>query len=53
MDVHVGDVIKVMDNWSIPCDMVLLSSANDDGRCYITSVNLDGETSLKVSSLIN
>jgi phospholipid-translocating ATPase len=48
MDLHVGNIVKVTDNSSIPCDMVLLSSANVDGRCYITSVNLDGETSLKV-----
>lgn len=48
MDLRVGDIIKVMDNSSIPCDMLLLSSTNADGRCHITSVNLDGETNLKV-----
>lgn len=48
MDLRVGDIIKVTDDASIPCDMLLLSSANADGRCHITSVNLDGETNLKV-----
>lgn len=49
-DLHVGDVIKVTDDESIPCDMVLLSSAYADGQCFITTANLDGETNLKVGS---
>ena len=48
-DLRVGDIIKVVDGACLPCDVVLLASSNSDGRCHITSVNLDGETSLKVS----
>ena len=47
-DIHVGDIVKVTNKMNIPCDMVLLSSSNADGTCYITSANLDGETNLKV-----
>jgi P-type E1-E2 ATPase len=53
MDLHVGDVIRVPDDANIPCDMVILSSSNSDGCCYITSANLDGETNLKVSSQLH
>lgn len=28
--------------------MVLLSSSNKEGKCYITTANLDGETNYKV-----
>ena len=35
-------------NDEIPCDIVLLSSSDIRGECYITTANLDGETNLKV-----
>ncbi|PRP74084.1 phospholipid-transporting ATPase 2-like isoform 1 [Planoprotostelium fungivorum] len=31
----------------IPCDIVVLSSSEKDGSCYIQTSNLDGETDLK------
>lgn len=31
-----------------PCDIVLLSSDNYQGLCYITTTSLDGETNAKV-----
>lgn len=48
MHIQVGDIIKVTANSDIPCDMVLLSSSDADGHCYITTANLDGETNLKM-----
>ncbi len=45
---QVGDIVKVLVNEGIPCDMVMLSSENPNGDCYITTANLDGETNLKV-----
>ena len=38
-------------NEEFPADMVLLSSSHDDGTCYITTANLDGETNLKVGHI--
>jgi hypothetical protein len=28
---------------------VLISTSNNEGKCYITTANLDGETNLKVN----
>ncbi|XP_023715383.1 probable phospholipid-transporting ATPase IF isoform X4 [Cryptotermes secundus] len=46
-DVHVGDLVRIPSDADVPCDLVLLSSSDKDGRCYITTANLDGETNLK------
>jgi len=37
-----------MNNEEIPCDLVVISTSNDDGECNIMTANLDGETNLKV-----
>ena len=36
-DVEIGDIIKVNNEETIPCDMVLLSSVNPNGSCYVTT----------------
>jgi phospholipid-translocating ATPase len=46
-DIVVGDIVKVIEDETIPCDMVLLSSSSEDGTCHVTTANLDGETNLK------
>lgn len=46
-DIRVGDIVYVENNEEVPCDMVLLASSGAADRCYITTANLDGETSLK------
>ncbi|CAD5116940.1 DgyrCDS5779 [Dimorphilus gyrociliatus] len=46
-EIVVGDVVKVLSNEGIPCDMVMISSSSNDGECFITTANLDGETNLK------
>ncbi|GMM31804.1 aminophospholipid-translocating P4-type ATPase [Martiniozyma asiatica (nom. inval.)] len=47
-NVHVGDIIKVKNNDPIPVDVVILSTSDEDGACYVETKNLDGETNLKV-----
>lgn len=34
-------------DWDVPCDMVLLRTSDPQGKCFITTANLDGESNLK------
>lgn len=42
-----GDLVKASRDCDVPCDLVLLKTSDPDGKCFITTANLDGETNLK------
>lgn len=47
-DVKVGDIVKCISENFFPSDILLLSSSEPNGMCYIETANLDGETNLKI-----
>ncbi|KAL9051738.1 MAG: hypothetical protein Q9162_005840 [Coniocarpon cinnabarinum] len=47
-NIQVGDYIRLFNGDPVPADMVVLSTSDPDGACYIETKELDGETNLKV-----
>lgn len=47
-NVRVGDFVRIYNDEEIPADIIILSTSDIDGACYVETKNLDGETNLKV-----
>ena len=45
-DIRVGDVVRLESDDFIPADMLVISSSEPEGLCYIETSNLDGCVSL-------
>ncbi|CCE27051.1 related to ATPase II [Claviceps purpurea 20.1] len=47
-DLQVGDFVRIYNDDELPADVIILSTSDPDGACYVETKNLDGETNLKV-----
>ena len=52
-NVKVGDFVRLRNHEEIPADIIVLSTSDSDGACYIETKNLDGETNLKVRTALH
>lgn len=52
-NVQVGDFVRIYNEEQIPADVVILSTSDPDGACYVETKNLDGETNLKVRKALH
>ncbi|CAF1201267.1 unnamed protein product [Adineta ricciae] len=47
-DIKVGDIVRLENNEFVTADIVLVSTSELNGLCFIETAELDGETNLKV-----
>lgn len=46
-DIKLGDILLLQADEAVPADIVIMSTAHEEGHVYIETRNLDGETNLK------
>lgn len=47
-----GDFVQLQCNETIPADILLLYSSDQNGICHLETANLDGETNLKQRQVV-
>lgn len=47
-DLKVGDMVLLEKNQRVPADMVLLTTSEEEGTCFVRTDQLDGETDWKL-----
>ncbi|PYH97716.1 phospholipid-translocating P-type ATPase domain-containing protein [Aspergillus ellipticus CBS 707.79] len=52
-NIQVGDFVRLYNGDQVPADVILLSTSDQDGACYVETKSLDGETNLKVRQALN
>ena len=52
-DVRVGDFVKIMDNESLPADILICATSEDENVAFVETKNLDGETNLKSRNAVS
>ena len=52
-DMKVGKIVKLIRNESIPCDVLIIKTSNENGLSYLETSNLDGESALKPRECFN
>ena len=53
MNLQVGDIVRVEKDEFFPADLILLSSNYEEAICYVETMNLDGETNLKLKQAVD
>lgn len=52
-DLKVGNIVLVPKDTFFPADLLFLTAENEEGTCYIETMNLDGETNLKIKKAMD
>ena len=51
-ELAVGNVVLIQKGDELPADVIILASSEQQGSCFVNTVELDGETNLKIRSAI-
>ncbi|GAA6062467.1 hypothetical protein JCM10212_000002 [Sporobolomyces blumeae] len=51
-DLKVGDFVRLHGDESVPADLIICATSEEENVCYVETKNLDGETNLKSRSAV-